>query len=116
MRFRYQVLKALIEHVGKKTLPRFESTVLVEMFPNQSADIVTSCLHELQEEGLVSFSHSSDDKFYSFSIAPSASAYLLNLKELKHLKQREKWENRIYGFIAGVASTVLARMLVQWLQ
>lgn len=116
MQFRYQVLKVLTDLVGNSTLPRFESTEIIEMFPAQSPEIVTSCLHELQEEWFVFFSHNSGSKFYSFSVAPSALAYLLHLKEVKYLKQREKWIERAYGYVAGVLSAITTSLIVQWLQ
>lgn len=116
MQFRYQVLKTLTDLVGNSTLPRFEPNELTMMFPAQSPEIVISCLHELREENLVFFSHNSGNTFYSFSVAPSALAYLLNLKEVKYLKHQEKWIERAYGFVAGVLSAITTSLIVQWLQ
>lgn len=116
MYFRYHVLKALIEQEGLYSIFAFDASDVAETFPDQSTDLVFSCIHELKQENLVSFESSNGNTFYHFSVSPSAPAFLLNQKEVRQLKQREKWIERAYGYIAGVASAVSASLAVQWLQ
>lgn len=39
----------------------------------------------------------------------------LHFKEFKRLTRREKWKERLYGFISGVLVTVLGGLLIKWL-
>lgn len=39
----------------------------------------------------------------------------LHYKEISRLTKREKWKERIYGFLSGVAVTVLGGLIIEWL-
>lgn len=117
MYFQYQVLKTLIEQERVGIYPhQLEAWEITDAFAKQPADLVISSIHELEKENLVSFSSYDKNGFHGFSVSPTAPAFLFNLKEVKHLKWREKWEERAYGYIAGVLSGITVTLIAQWLK
>jgi hypothetical protein len=70
MYFRYHVLKALIEQEGLYSILAFDASDVAETFPDQSTDLVFSCIHELKQENLVSFESSNGNTFIAFPYLP----------------------------------------------
>lgn len=112
MLLRYQILEKLIPLCPDKIYPHFDCKVLFELSPELSKEMIISAIHALKTEGLVDFGYQNGNKFFSFSVSPVAQNFLYTQNEIKHLKQHEIWENRIYGFLLGVASTVTAALIL----
>ena len=66
----------------------------------------------LEAKGLVKVSRALGGDIVFFHLNPGSSAYLQDQKD----SSREKWTDRIIGFIAGIASSVLAYFIIQGIQ
>lgn len=115
MIFRYQMLEKLISSSPKRSYHVFDCSEFAARFPDKSLEMVLSTIYDLQKEGLVSFTHQRGDKLYAFMISPVSLSHLYTLNEISHIQRKEKWLNRLYGYIAGVATSVTAALIVKWL-
>lgn len=115
MIFRYQVLEKLLSSNPKRSYPEFNCSEFIAQFPGKSPELVMSAIYDLQSEGLLDFTHQRNDKLYAFRISPVSLSHLYTLDEIAHIKRKEIWLNRLYGFISGVVTTVLANFIAKWL-
>lgn len=112
MFLRYQVLKKLTE-LDKQKYPSFDAAQICLAFPDYMPRLIISCIHDLREEGFVSFSRYSGTKFYNFEVSSFAKAYLYSLHEEHVLTTYKEWENRFYGFISAIALKYILSFLIQ---
>lgn len=115
MIFRYQVLEKLLSSSSQRSYHVFDCSEFVSLFPGQSPELIMSSIYELQTEGLISFTHQRDDKLYAFTISPVSLSHLYTLNEIAHIQKKEKWLNRLYGYLAGVVTSVTAGFILKWL-
>ena len=66
----------------------------------------------LAAKGVVKVSRAMGGDIVFFHLLPQSTAYLQDQKD----RTREKWADRLIGFIAGVASSVLTYFLIQAIQ
>ena len=78
---------------------------------NKSAS-AREALEYLEAKELVSVSRAWGGAVISVSLSPKGETFFQDRAD----RRREKWTDRIIGFVAGVASTVLAQWLIQILQ
>lgn len=63
----------------------------------------------LETKGLVEYAFWSSDESMGITLTQAGIAY----KEIQQLETWAKWKERIYGFISGVAVTVLAGFIIK---
>ena len=65
----------------------------------------------LESSGYISVHRSFNGKIMSIRPEAQGKAYFV----WKAQRRREKWLDRLYGFLSGVAVTVIGGLIVQWL-
>ena len=66
----------------------------------------------LAAKGLVKVTHANGGNIVFYHVYPESIAYLQDQSD----HAREKWTDRIAGFIAGVATSVLSYFIIQAIQ
>lgn len=76
------------------------------------SESVRSAVRYLREQGFIKFA------YYNNSDV-AARFYLdhkgLHYEEFKRLEAKERWKERLYGFVSGVLVSVLASLIISWL-
>lgn len=76
------------------------------------SESVRSAVRYLHERKLIKFAYYNDSDV-------AACFYLdhkgLHYEEFNRLEAKERWKERLYGFVSGVLVSVLASLIVSWL-
>lgn len=110
-----KILETLILAADNQNFVAEPTAVVLRAFPNMTEPEIVSVFASLANNGLVSYHLSPKREIIMFEIAPAARAVLIAVREAEAKREKEKWLDRVFGFISGVAATVAAEHIISLL-